>query len=590
MRRRITRVLGRLCMAALAGAVTMSVLAPGTGAVVLPQSFVALNGEGAWSVSQELVSWQNELSTASSSIKLNYAGRGSLFGREDLISGQADFAISGVPFTAEELAKVKGGAGAFIAAPIAVATLAMFVDPPFGQFATVKVICDPDDPSTWPSTVTDPDGCVQRGHLSGALRIPNQNLAGMLLNYNGTGDPLTFWNNGDLTKANGVDQFELTVTNPGPAPIGRSDPDETTYYLQQFVKAAEPTVWQGNQGKLFHPSPLWEPVSERLPENVGITRDGAEQQVDQLEGAGLGGGIAAAPPSMIRSFHSTFPGEPIMTADMQNANGDWVAPTPDSINKAVDAGGDTPLFALTNKVPGAYPLVWVDSLYAPAHGLSIAKTEGIAMLIRYLATTGQDQAAPVGEGRLPASVVPRALQAADDIVVSNCQGSDRRLVVSSDPGPLAPPAAKAMRSIGPMAHCEPVTPPTSSTSSSTTSTTTVTPTTFSSTGIDQSGGSPSDIGSAVGGVSSPTVAGGSSPATSGASSTVVPGGPATSGGSGATPSGRSANALLTASELPLPAPGSSAPGSDRLATFILGVGLYLLLRKPFSRLARRIVT
>ena len=86
---------------------------------------------------------------------------------------------------------------------------------------------------------------------------------------------------------------------------------------------------------------------------------------------------------------------------MQNANGDWVAPTPDSI----DAGGRrpvarAPLFALTNKVPGAYPLVWVDHLYAPAHGLSIEKTEALATVIRYLATAGQDAAQPVGEGRL----------------------------------------------------------------------------------------------------------------------------------------------------------------------------------------------
>ncbi len=49
----------------------------------------------------------------------------------------------------------------------------------------------------------------------------------------------------------------------------------------------------------------------------------------------------------------------------------------------------TPLYALTNKVPGAYPLVWVDHLYAPAHGLSIEKTEALAAVIRYLATAGQ---------------------------------------------------------------------------------------------------------------------------------------------------------------------------------------------------------
>ena len=44
----------------------------------------------------------------------------------------------------------------------------------------------------------------------------------------------------------------------------------------------------------------------------------------------------------------------------------------------------------------AYPLVWVDHLYAPAHGLSIDKTEGLAMTIRYLATTGQEKEQRLG--------------------------------------------------------------------------------------------------------------------------------------------------------------------------------------------------
>ena len=87
-------------------------------------------------------------------------------------------------------------------------------------------------------------------------------------------------------------------------------------------------------------------------------------------------GAAVDGRSSVRRFRT----KPSISREMQNANGDWVAPTADAINKAVDAGGDTPLYALTNKVPGRYPLVWVDHLYAPAHGLSIEKTEGLAML------------------------------------------------------------------------------------------------------------------------------------------------------------------------------------------------------------------
>src|SRR5262249_22571454 len=150
------------------------------------------------------------------------------------------------------------------------------------------------------------------------------------------------------------------------------------------------------------------------------------------------------------------PQQKIVLSQMQNANGDWVAPTPDAIDKAVDAGGETPLYALTNKVPGAYPLVWGDRLYAPAHGLSVAQTEALATLIRHLATTGQEKAEPVGEGRLSAALVTTALKAADQLVLSNCQGPDRKVELNFDPGPLAPASATAMQGIGAMAHCVPV--------------------------------------------------------------------------------------------------------------------------------------
>src|SRR5262249_22722230 len=147
-------------------------------------------------------------------------------------------------------------------------------------------------------------------------------------------------------------------------------------------------------------------------------------------------------------------------------------PTPDSITKAVAAGGGKALYALTHDVPDAYPLVWVDRLYAPATGLSIEKTEGMAMLIRYLATSGQAKAAPVGEGQLSPALVTEALTAADSLVTSNCAAAGGEVVKSDDPGPLAPASATAMTKIGPMLHCQVPVPPTTTTTTFTTPTTT----------------------------------------------------------------------------------------------------------------------
>jgi ABC-type phosphate transport system substrate-binding protein len=586
------RFLRTAATAAAAGLLTMAVASPSSGATApsAPQLFVSLHGEGAWSMYGERVQWQNELVSAPSYVDLNYIADGSGTGRANLADGSADFAVSGVPFQPSELAGVQGGAGAFIDAPIEVATMATFVEPmyslgqPQAAFTAISVICDPDDDTTWPPGVTTPDGCVVRAPYAGPVRIPNRNLAAMLLHFRGTTTPqLGSWNNPDVLRAFGLDpataELQAESIEGGPGIAGRSDPDEISYYMQQFIKQGAPDVWRGRID-LDHRIE-WEPITERVPIVAGVTRDGAEQQVEQLANGGCGvrgtciptetGGLAPAPPSLLPTFKNAFPKQVIALAEMQNANGDWVGPTPASINKAVDAGGDSPLYALTHKVAGAYPVVWVDHLYAPAHGLSIAKTEGLAALIRYLATTGQEKAAGVGEGRLPAALVAKALAAADQLVRSNCTGADRVIVSSSDPGPLAPPTAIAMRSIGTALHCQPAASD-STTSPSTTSTTPPL--------LETPAGGDGDTTGAP--VAASTSSGGSSQSAGRSNSTT----PADEG-LGAVVIRSRKSALITTSKLPLPVP-AGASGTDRLATFLLGAVLFLLLRKPATRVAHRI--
>jgi ABC-type phosphate transport system substrate-binding protein len=612
--RRISRNLRTLLAAAFAGAIAMAVLTSTSGAApapATPQLLVALHGGGAWSVYGPLVSWQNELATASSYVDLNYTPHGSALGREDLGKGLNDFAISGVPLTDGDVPGVKGGAAAYIDAPIQVATLATFVEPlfarPLAGFWTLSIICNPDDDTTWPSTVTSPDQCIERKEYTGPVRVPTRNLAAMYLHFRGTTTPsLNAWNNHDVMQAMGLDPkksvFQTDSKEAAPGFAGRSDPDETTYFLQQFIKQGAPDIWQGEQDldRRFR----WEPITERFPRALnGVTRDGAEQQVDQLAQNGNGvigtsqpqvsGGIAYAPPALMRAFKSGFPQYTLDFAEIKNAQGEWVAPTPDAINKAVDAGGDNPLYALTNPVSGAYPIVWVDHLYAPAHGLSVEKTEGIATLIRYLATTGQEKEAASGEGRLPAPLVAKALAAANELVMSNCTGSDRNLVSNSDPGPAAPATATAMKSIGTMLHCEPTVTATTTTTignSSTTSTTFPGSTVSSptSSGGSYTGGSNSGAYSASSGYS----AGEGSTSSRGTDSSGVSTGDQSTGSDGAAAAGNRRNAsaqLVVATKLPMAAPGGAA-GTDRLAAFLLGVLLYVLLRGPTARTARRLRT
>ena len=517
---------------------------------------LTIKGEGSWGSYREMLTWQNALGAASQPVDMSYSAHGSLLGRAAVLSGEADFAISGVPYSPAELAPA-GGAGAVIDAPIQVSTMGMLLEAPFPDgFVSLKLVCDPDDP-----TVTDPEACFQRTPYTGPIRVPHQNLAAMMLKYPGPGvTPLGSWNHPKVLQALGVPSL-TTPPLAGPAPVMRSDPDELTYYLQQYVKTAAPSVWAGIRAADARVQ--WEPITERMPRQVGSSRDGVEQQAQQLVLGGAdpasgtisnftAGAFAPVPPSALGGVLQTFPKAKLRFVELQNANGEWVAPTPASINAAVNAGGATPFFALTNKVPGAYPLVWIDHLYAPAHGLSVEKTEALATAIRYIATAGQNAGATVGEGRLSAPLTQVALAAANQLVVSNCTGTDRSTFQSADPGKYAPDVPE-MKAIGTMTHCQNGGAPAAPT------------TTFdgSSTSFDSA--------------SSPTSNSSSSATAAPASDTsVVVAKKETHRGA----------AALAASRLPLPVPGAGS-GVDRLATLLLGAGLYLLLRKPVGRLLRR---
>jgi hypothetical protein len=178
--------------------------------------------------------------------------------------------------------------------------------------------------------------------------------------------------------------------------------------------------------------------------------------------------------------------------------------------------------------------------------------------------------------------VKKALAAADALVTSNCTGADRRIVSSSDPGPLAPPTATAMRSIGSMLHCEAA--PASSTSTVAAPTTTTSlggPSATLPSSVRPAGGAISPAPPAVN-VTNPSTAASTAPPATAAAGTLGADG---SGG----PAADSRSALLTATKLPLPQPGG-ASGTDRFATFLLGALLYLIARKPVGRLARRIAS
>jgi hypothetical protein len=282
-----------------------------------------------------------------------------------------------------------------------------------------------------------------------------------------------------------------------------------------------------------------------------------------------------------------------------------VTPTPAAIDAAVNGTpavtptattGAQPLYAATHPVAGAYPLTYVDYLYAPAHGLSVQKTEALATVIRYLATDGQHPLAGNGDGQLSSTLVSQALASANQLVISNCPAAD--LVDTATPGPYTPTGLPGLDGLGKAFHCEVPGP-----SPPATTTTVVTGGRTTTTSVASN--TPSTTASAATGGSGVSGGFGSSSGSSGASNT----GSSSAGGSATRPSGsrflggsstryrattnsavsRKSTVVVGAaasrsqanqvSGLPFGVATGTQGGIDKLVALAIGVFVFLLIRR-----------
>lgn len=201
--------------------------------------------------------------------------------------------------------------------------------------------------------------------------------------------------------------------------------------------------------------------------------------------------MGPAPLWAVSQLYETYPdfNNALWVSELQNGSKEWVAPTSDSVTKAIAAGGDTPLYALDHDVSGGYPLAWVDSIYIPATGLSIDEVNAVSAFIRFVATDGQDIVKADNDGVISPDLLTKALAAANAAVTSNCDAAKgvARLEADSPYYPLAAVAPK-LHALAPQMVCAtPVDPSTTTTttSTSTTSTTAATTTTTAATTTTQ---------------------------------------------------------------------------------------------------------
>jgi len=607
----------RLAVAALFVLSLVTFAQPGSRAgadntVTQQPTAVTLAGDGSFDPYQEQIPWNSDLRAAG--IDPGYVPLSGHVGREELISGVTDYAISGVPFSSDELAQVHGGSSAFVSAPVFVSALAVLSVPPPNGYGINHYNCDP--------STTDCQLAIANGTTvptftpyTGPFNFPPSAMAATMLltslsdlnpNHQTFGR-LDEWDNPDVLNASGIKLGTDDAFSPSyeegdqqsllqPVTYFQSGAAEQNYYAQLYASVAAPQQWtaieQYAEG-IFNANQAPTPVdiTDTLPGKVpygGFSKEGLRQAVQVLETAS--NAMSLVSPSALYQYQTDpsvyhLGGTAAQWIGAENASGQYVDPSPASIDAAVNAGADAPLYALTHPVGGdpAYPLTYVDRLYAPATGLSQEKTEAIATMIRYLATAGQEYDAKYGDGRLSASLVTEALDSANHLVLSNCTGSGETVVASSDPGlympklPAGSAGAQNIAGIGGMLHCDPVAPP-----PVTSTTTTVASKSGSGSAGTNSSGSGSSAGPGYSGLGRlPNVTSGASSPLSGAQGAAS----APAGVAGTSPStARRSNGPITLAGLPLPVPFSGGPPFDRLAGFVLGAGLLLLLRRPLSRL------
>lgn len=576
-----TRAWSRLGRATLVGVSLMWAVAPlrAQAASAQLEEPAVLDLIGAAEASGPMSSWAVAMKDVPGTPSVSPFAAADQEARQNLISGAADVIVSGLPFTESELEAMEATGREVIAAPMQAVGASFLVSGPFPTGIDLcTVVVSEDDPE-----LTD---CVDPTDYVGPLRLSSKNVADAYLQT-----PDRVWLDPEMiSQLTGGDANRGIVPVPlQVSPVTRSDRGMPNVVVQQYIARSQPSIWTAAFNARFPPLPQVDPAEHWVfpgaPERnglsaaVGTVRMWLTASGSSTEAA-RGGAMTLSTTLEARAAIQAELDEPpvdsqgtpnvrteLYVAQLRNGAGEWLDPTPEAITTALQAGGGTPLYGLTESVPGAWPISWVNSMYVPSSGLTAVEANTVAAIIRWQSTVGREGAALLGDGQLPEALVEQALAAADRVVESNCAAADVDVIRTDDPSPYAP--AGSLAELGALSWCEvPV--------EATTTTTTVP---GGGTGLNP-------IATAAAGLTSGGGSGSYSPSGSTSRSNLSPIGAAAAGAGGAESAGGSGttaeSAELAAAEvrysMPLDLPGPDPYDFDRLTTLALGGLMYLFGR------------
>ena len=575
------RLMVRLSAAAVAVAwVFMPVVAPAQsgGGATDP---VVLNARITAEVVPAALANIQQLDAAKRRSSLEYIVSGTQDARTSFVAGEVDLIVSGIDLTEAQRAALQQSGRGVISAPVQAVGLEVFgFVPEIGLFPTR---CDEVDEETGEPVVECSP--ADRIPLEADLRLSGESLVETFYLGNNV------WNSASFVRDMGPvlpDGYRLIPPIRGARPLVRSDGDAFNEFLDAYV-----AITAGPQRRAaLAATPGSDPddvPSEVWPGFLTPSRQGMDNVVSTIAGGldpagsevALGGTMSAAATGAaaeaVALNAAKPPSErvPLFRAQVRNAAGEWLSPTPDSISAAVALDGGKPLAASTNPAKGAYPIAWVNRAYVPASGLTADEANAAASFIRLQVTAGQGRAAGVGDGRLTPAMVSEALAAADRIVESNCASAKGTVSTSADGTPWVPSGVLTGSPVklctGP-ATPEPTVPP------------------------DEGSGSGFDAGFTDAGFSDVEFDTGSSDVPAGFDELAAEvageqldagaavGGPVdAAASSGAAGSSAGATGTAVSRRMPLPIPGQTLPPLDRAVTLGLGALFAMVVWKLYER-------
>ena len=553
-----------------------------------------IEGSGDSDVVGDLVSWQNTLIEAQQPTDFQYFQRGTTDGRAQLLQGLTQFAISGVPYSAAELAARPADSSAILEVPIAVSSLTIVATTPDGvgwNTEAIKPGCDPNDPD-----IADPEACYERGVFTNPIRLPAESLGalGIGLSPSFEVNRKALWESDAVASALGTKALAIQSRSKRHTFVNRSEGSAANRYLMIYAKVLAPEAWELR--KKENPEYAWEPIGEQMSPRT-VSRYGSDTQMGIIAISNVdaatnqtpdtwSGNMGAVPTNQVARLQRDYPLAGLREVQVQNHLGEYVSATTAAVAASL-AGGTDPLTAATTDVPGGYPFVWITHMYVLAGSLTPAQANAMAATVRYIVTDGQVDIESNGGVRLPTSLRDEALAAADAIVIENCLAAGYEVTTS---GPAASETnTPQVQTLTSLKHCTEIVAPVATTTTSTIGSLTTTTLAPNTTAAYTPPRYPSYVPPAFTPVDPPSIGDGAGLIDDGATTSVdtattvllassPPDGLANpgAGAGGVRPQGQ------PLSNLPLTLPADGRNGFKKLGTLLMGATLFLVVRRVLA--------